>query len=67
MKEAEDHKANIQKMTNEGQRQSQNIRGLEKDISELKRELKSRDEAIAEREKKIADQKRHAIELEKNR
>ena len=42
-------------MGSENARLAQNIKNLEKDIGELKREIHGRDEAIAEKEKRIAD------------
>jgi len=43
------------------------FRALEKDISELKREIRGRDDAVAEREKRIAHLRMGALDLEKNR
>ena len=43
------------------QSMAQNIKNLEKDIGELKREIRGRDEAIAEKEKRIADLGRPSI------
>ena len=40
---------------------------MEKDIGELKKEIRGRDEAVAEKERKIGDLKRSGIELDKNR
>ncbi len=42
-------------------------RALEKDISELKREVRGRDDAVAERERRVAELKRKGVELAKNR
>ena len=42
-------------MSSENARLTQTIRNLEKDIGELKREIHGRDEAIGEKEKRIAD------------
>ena len=43
------------RMGSENARLTQTIRNLEKDIGELKREIHSRDEAIGEKENRIAD------------
>ena len=43
------------RMGSENSRLTQTIRNLEKDIGELKREIHGRDEAIGEKEKRIAD------------
>ena len=48
-------------MGSENARLAQNIKNLEKDIGELKREIRGRDEAIAEKEKRIADLGRPSI------
>ena len=42
-------------MGSENARLAQTIKNLEKDIGELKREIRGRDEAIGEKEKRIAD------------
>ena len=49
------------RMGSENARLAQNIKNLEKDIGELKREIRGRDEAIAEKEKRIADLGRPSI------
>lgn len=67
IKDGEEFKTSIQKVTGENQRLQQTIKALERDISEMKKEIKSRDDTIAEREKTITDIKRTCMELEKNR
>ena len=67
LKDTDEHKANIAKMTNENQKLHTSIRNLEKDIADLKNEIRSRDAAISEKEKRTSDLKRSAVELDKNR
>ncbi len=54
-------------MTTENQRLHSTIKNMDKDISDLKNEIKSRDDTISEKEKVITEQKRSGIEQEKNR
>eukprot|EP00094_Tigriopus_californicus_P008583 TCALIF_08273-PA protein Name:"Similar to WDR65 WD repeat-containing protein 65 (Homo sapiens)" AED:0.08 eAED:0.08 QI:0/0.28/0.12/0.75/0.42/0.37/8/0/1160 len=65
--EVEDQRANIQKATHDNQKLQQSIRNMEKDMTDLKKEVRLRDETITERERRIADQRKYAMELEKNR
>ena len=67
MKDTDEYKTNIAKMTTENQKLHSTIKNMEKDISDLKNEIKIRDETIAEKEKIITLQKKTGIELEKNR
>merc|ERR1719510_2250354 len=54
-------------MTTENQKLHIAIKNMEKDIVDLKNEIRNRDETISEKEKTITDLKRTGIELEKNR
>lgn len=67
IRDTEDHKSSIQKMTVENQKLHATIRNMEKDIVDLKSEIRNRDETISLKEKKITEQKRHSVELDKNR
>ena len=67
LKDTDEHKSSIQKMSMENQKLHSSIRNLEKDIGDLKNEIRSRDAAIAEKEKRTTELKRSAIELDKNR
>ena len=66
-KDTEEYKTNITKMTTENQKLHIAIKNMEKDIVDLKNEIRNRDETISEKEKTITDLKRTGIELEKNR
>ncbi len=55
------------RLSSETQKLQQIISNLDKDIVDLKREIRDRDDVVAEREKRINKHKRKAIELEKNR
>ena len=66
-KDTEEFKTNITKMTTENQKLHVAIKNMEKDIIDLKNEIRSRDETISEKEKSITELKRSGIELEKNR
>ena len=50
------------RMGSENARLAQTIKSLEKDIGELKREIRGRDEAIGEKEKRIADLARRSTD-----
>ncbi len=67
MKDSDEHRSSIGKMSAENQKLHTTIRNLEKDISDLKSEIKSRDDTISDKEKRITDLKRSGIELEKHR
>ena len=67
LKDTDEHKSSIQRMSLENQKLHSSIRNLEKDIADLKNEIRSRDEAIAEKEKKTTELKRSAVVLDKNR
>ena len=67
MKDSDEHRSSIGKMSVENQKLHTSIRNLEKDIVDLKSEMKSRDDTIAHKEKRITDLKRNSIELEKHR
>lgn len=67
LKDTDEHKAAIAKMTAENQKLHSSIRNLEKDIADLKNEIRTRDAAISEKEKRTTDLKRSAVELDKNR
>ena len=67
MKDSDEHRSSIGKMSAENQKLHTTIRNLEKDISDLKSEIKSRDDTIADKERRITDLKRSALELEKHR
>ena len=67
LKDTDEHKTNMQKMTLENQKLHSSIRNLEKDITDLKTEIRTRDDAIGEKEKRTTDLKRNAVELDKNR
>ena len=45
----------------------QTIRNLEKHITDLKSEIRGRDDTIGDKERRLAEQRRFATELEKNR
>ncbi len=66
-KDGEENRGAIQRLGADNARLASAIRSLEKDISELKREVRGRDEAVAERERRIAELKRGGVELAKNR
>ena len=67
LKDTDEHKSNMQKMSLENQKLHSSIRNLEKDITDLKIEIRTRDDAIGEKEKRTTDLKRNAVELDKNR
>ena len=67
MKDSDEHRSSIGKMSAENQKLHTAIRNLDKDIADLKSEIKSRDDTISDKEKRITDLKRNAIELEKHR
>jgi chromosome segregation ATPase len=67
MKDADEFKTNIAKMSTENQRLHSTIKNMEKDTLDLKNEIRNRDETISDKEKTITEQKRTGIELEKNR
>ena len=67
MKDTEEYKVNISKMTTENQKLHKTIKNMEKDINDLKNEIRNRDETIGDKEKMITELKRTGIELEKNR
>ena len=67
MKDTEEYKQNIGKMTTENQKLHTTIKNMEKDIMDLKNEIRNRDETIGDKEKMITELKRTGIELEKNR
>ena len=67
MKDSDEHRSSIGKMSAENQKLHTAIRNLDKDIGDLKSEIKSRDDTISDKEKRITDLKRNAIELEKHR
>ena len=54
-------------MTTENQKLHNAIKNMDKDIVDLKNEIRSRDDTISEKEKNISELKRTGIELEKNR
>ena len=54
-------------MTTENQKLHTTIKNMEKDIMDLKNEIRNRDETIGDKEKMITELKRTGIELEKNR
>ena len=67
LKDTDEHKSSMQKMSLENQKLHSSIRNLEKDINDLKTEIRTRDDAIADKEKRTTDLKRNAVELDKNR
>ena len=67
LKDTDEHKTNMQKMSLENQKLHSSIRNLEKDITDLKTEIRTRDDTIGDKEKKTTDLKRSAVELDKNR
>ena len=67
MKDTDDYKTNIAKMSTENQKLHATIKNMDKDIIDLKNEIRNRDDTISEKERIITEQKRIGIELEKNR
>ena len=49
MKDSDEHRSSIGKMTAENQKLHTTIRNLEKDITDLKSEIKNRDDTIADK------------------
>jgi chromosome segregation ATPase len=64
-KDLEDQKTGIHSMQAEQTRLEIVIKGLEKDIAELKREIKGRDEAVLTKEKEVMDLKREVRSMDK--
>ncbi|KAJ3194367.1 Cilia- and flagella-associated protein 57 [Irineochytrium annulatum] len=63
--EIEDNKGGLNKMFTEERRLHSIIKGLEKDIIGVKREMQERDDTIQDKEKRIYDLKKKNQELEK--
>ena len=66
-KDLTDQKGNIQTMNQEQHRLESIIKSLEKDILELKKEIKGRDEAVLAKEKEIAEVKQKCRDMDKFR
>ena len=65
-KDLEDQKSSISSMNSEQSRLETVIKGLEKDIQELKREIRGRDETVQCKEKEITELKRDLRSMEKH-
>ncbi|KAJ3119349.1 Cilia- and flagella-associated protein 57 [Nowakowskiella sp. JEL0407] len=64
-KDIEDHKTKLNKMFTEERKLHGIIKGFEKDIMGVKREMQERDDTIQDKEKRIYDLKKKNQELEK--
>ena len=65
-KDLEEQKTSISSMNSEQSRLETVIKGLEKDIQELKREIRGRDETVQCKEKEITELKRDLRSMEKH-